>query len=136
MARMWWQIPLAVLGGILLAWLALVVVLLRVRPDANRLAESLRLLPDVLRLLSSLAKDRSLPRGVRLRLWAVAVYLAIPIDLIPDFIPAIGYADDAIIVAAVLRSVVRRAGADALERHWKGTAVGLAAVHRIAGLTT
>lgn len=57
-----------------------------------------------------------------------------PFDLIPDFIPVIGYADDAIIVAAVLRSVVRRAGADAVRRHWPGTQDGLAALWRAAGL--
>jgi uncharacterized membrane protein YkvA (DUF1232 family) len=62
------------------------------------------------------------------------VYLAIPIDIIPDFIPVIGYADDAIIVSAVLRSVVRRAGAEAIRRHWPGTDDGLLALQRIAGL--
>ena len=44
------------------------------------------------------------------------VYLAVPIDLIPDFIPVLGYADDAIVVILVLRSVVRRAGLDAVRR--------------------
>jgi uncharacterized membrane protein YkvA (DUF1232 family) len=62
------------------------------------------------------------------------VYLAVPIDIIPDFIPVIGYADDAIMVAAVLRSVVRRAGSDAVRRHWPGTRDGLAALWRVAGL--
>jgi uncharacterized membrane protein YkvA (DUF1232 family) len=52
-----------------------------------------------------------------LRLWLLLAYLALPIDLVPDFIPMLGYADDAIVVAIVLRSVVRRAGADALTRH-------------------
>jgi uncharacterized membrane protein YkvA (DUF1232 family) len=71
---------------------------------------------------------------VRVRLWLLFGYLAMPFDLIPDFIPVIGYADDAIIVAAVLRSVVRRAGADAVRRHWPGTQDGLAALWRAAGL--
>ena len=48
-------------------------------------------------------------------------YLAIPIDLIPEFVPVLGYADDAIIVTAVLRSVVRGADLDAIRAHWPGT---------------
>jgi hypothetical protein len=71
---------------------------------------------------------------VRGRLWLLFAYLALPFDLIPDFIPVIGYADDAIIVAAVLRSVVRRAGPDAVRRHWPGTPDGLAALWRAARL--
>jgi len=84
----------------------------------------------LLRLLRRLAGDRSLPRGVRVRLWLLLAYLAIPIDVIP----VLGYADDAIIVTAVLRSVVRRAGLEALHRHWPGTDDGLAAVIRLCGL--
>lgn len=57
-----------------------------------------------------------------------------PIDLVPDFIPVLGYADDAIIVAVVLRSVVRRAGIDAVRGHWPGSADGFAALCRITGL--
>jgi uncharacterized membrane protein YkvA (DUF1232 family) len=129
-----WQVLGAVLGGLLLLWVALVVVLLVARPDEMRLRDTMRLLPDVVRLLRRLAADASLPRGVRLRLWALLAYLAFPIDLVPDFIPVIGFADDAVIVALVLRSVTRRAGAAALERHWPGTADGLAAVRRLAGI--
>jgi uncharacterized membrane protein YkvA (DUF1232 family) len=78
----------------------------------------MRILPDTIRLLRRLATDRSIGVGVRVRLWLLFVYLAVPIDLIPDFVPVLGYADDAIIVAAVLRSVVRRAGPDAIRRNW------------------
>jgi uncharacterized membrane protein YkvA (DUF1232 family) len=104
------------------------------RPKGSLLAEALRLLPDVLRLLWRLADDRSLPRGVRIRLWLLLAYLAIPIDLVPDFVPVLGYADDAIIVTAVLRSVVRRAGLEPIRGHWPGTEDGLAAVLRLCGL--
>jgi uncharacterized membrane protein YkvA (DUF1232 family) len=51
---------------------------------------------------------------------------------VPDFLPVIGYADDVVVVAWTLRAVVRRAGADALERHWPGTPAGLAVVNRLA----
>ena len=57
-----------------------------------------------------------------------------PIDLIPDFVPVIGYADDAIIVAIGLRSVVRAAGPEVIAAHWPGTDTGLAVLHRLAGL--
>ncbi|HEX9354794.1 MAG TPA: DUF1232 domain-containing protein [Streptosporangiaceae bacterium] len=120
--------------ALVLAWVALAVVLVLVRPRGALLREALRLLPDVLRLIRRLAADPDLPRGVRIRLGALLVYLALPIDLIPDFIPVLGYADDAIIVTAVLRSVVRRAGAGAVRAHWPGTDDGFAALARLTGL--
>ncbi|SDU76540.1 Protein of unknown function [Jiangella alkaliphila] len=116
------------------AWLALVLVLVVVRPRGGLLREALRLVPDVLRLMRGLAADRSLPRGVRIRLGLLLAYLAVPVDLIPDFIPVLGYADDAIIVIAVLRGVVRRAGIDAVRDHWPGSQDGFAALTRLAGL--
>jgi uncharacterized membrane protein YkvA (DUF1232 family) len=64
------------------------------------------------------------------------IYLAIPIDLVPDFIPVIGYADDAAIVVLVLRSVTRASGPKALNRHWPGEAAGLRALTQLAGLPT
>jgi uncharacterized membrane protein YkvA (DUF1232 family) len=86
-------------------------------------------------LLRRLAADPQLPRGVRVCLLLVLVYLILPIDLVPDFIPVLGYAD-AIIVAAALRSVARRAGSDALDKHWPGTPEGLHAVRRLTGIPT
>ncbi|MGC7094965.1 YkvA family protein [Amycolatopsis lurida] len=130
----WWDLLLGVGAALLVTWLALVVVLVVVRPRGGLLAEALRLLPDVLRLLRRLAADRSLPRGVRVRLLLLLGYLALPIDLVPDFIPVLGYADDAIIVTATLRGVVRRAGLDAVRRHWPGTDDGFTALSRLCGL--
>jgi uncharacterized membrane protein YkvA (DUF1232 family) len=132
----WWQIPLAVAAGLVVLWLALLAVLWRTKPEQARLADGLRLLPDVIRLLRRLAADPTLPRGVRVRLALLMTYLLSPIDVIPDFIPVLGYADDAIIVALVLRSVARRAGTDALRRHWPGTPEGLEAVVRFVGFST
>lgn len=127
----WVRVLVAVAGGLLLLWVVLVLVLWRARPDESGAREALRLLPDVLRLVRRLAADRSLPRGVRIRLWALLVYLLSPIDLVPDFLPVIGYADDVVVVAWALRSVVRRAGMEALERHWPGTPAGLTVVTRL-----
>ncbi|WP_298803418.1 DUF1232 domain-containing protein [uncultured Pseudokineococcus sp.] len=125
----WWAWALVgAVAGLLLAWGALAAALWRARTDAVSLRGVLRLLPDVVRLVRRLAADPSLPRGVRVRLVLLLAYLASPVDLVPDVVPVLGWADDAIAVLLVLRSVVRRAGDDALARHWPGTPDGLAAL--------
>lgn len=124
-------ISLAVLYalGLLLLWRYA-----RAHPDTLELRDALRLLPDVLRLVRRVAADRGLPRGLRLRLGLLLVYLLIPVDLVPDVIPILGYADDLILIALVLRSVARRAGPAALQTHWPGSPEGLRLVRRLAGL--
>jgi uncharacterized membrane protein YkvA (DUF1232 family) len=125
---------LTVAIGLALIYLVLLGALLIVRPKGNLFGETLRLLPDLLRLLRRLAGDSDVPRAARVRLWLLLGYLAIPIDLVPDFVPVLGYADDAIIVSLVLRSVVRRAGAPLVRRHWPGTDDGLDALARLTGM--
>jgi uncharacterized membrane protein YkvA (DUF1232 family) len=120
--------------GLALTYLVLLGALLVARPKGNLLGEALRLLPDLVRLLRRLAGDAGVPRAARVRLWLLLGYLAIPIDLVPDFVPVLGYADDAIIVSLVLRLVVRQAGAPVVRRHWPGTVHGLAALGRLTGL--
>ncbi|MFQ6231063.1 YkvA family protein [Nocardia sp. NPDC002869] len=122
--------------AVLVVWLCLVVALAIVRPKGGLLREAMRILPDTVRLIRRLAGDRDLPRGVRVRLWLLLAYLAAPIDLIPDVIPVLGYADDAIIVTAVLRSVVRRAGLEPVRAQWPGTDDGFTALAHLTGLDT
>ncbi len=134
----WWQTALGVLAGLVLIYAVLLALLWRYarrHPDTVSMRDALRLLPDLVRLLRRLAADRTIPAGVRVRLVLLLVYLASPIDLVPDFLPVIGYADDAVVVALVLRSVVRRAGREALTRHWPGTPQGLTLIEQLAGLT-
>ncbi|MEO7349566.1 MAG: DUF1232 domain-containing protein [Terrimesophilobacter sp.] len=133
----WLQVVLGVLGGVLLAWLLLVLVLWREQrkhPGRTSLVDLLRLAPDVVRLLKRLATDRAVPVGVRIWLGVLMVYLLSPIDLIPDFIPVLGYLDDALVVVIALRFATKHAGIDAVTKHWPGTPSGLAAVLRLAGL--
>ena len=127
------EIVLSLAAGLALTWLALVFALLVANPGPGLLGEVITLLPDVIRLLKRLATDRTLPRSVRVRLGLMFAYLAFPLDLIPDVVPVLGYADDAIVVAAVLRSVVRSVGLSPLQRHWPGTPGGLDAVVRLTG---
>ena len=131
------RVVLGVLAGLLLLYAALLVVLwrtVRSQPDAQVLRTAVRLLPDLVRLLRGLAADPAVPRGVRVRLLLLLGYLLMPLDLVPDFVPVLGYADDAVVVALALRAVVRHAGTAALERHWKGTPEGLLVVRRLARL--
>jgi uncharacterized membrane protein YkvA (DUF1232 family) len=128
------RVAIGVAGALLLAWLVLLGYLLAHRPDEGTARQALRVLPDTLRLVKRLATDRALPRGVRTRLWLLLGYLVFPLDLVPDFVPVIGYADDVVIVGAVLRSVIRRAGPDAVRLHWPGTDEGLATLWRATGL--
>jgi uncharacterized membrane protein YkvA (DUF1232 family) len=130
----WWQSALSAVAGLVLVWILMVVALLvaaRRSPDRVTLKEVLRLVPDVVRLVRRLAVDPALPRSVRWRLWLLFGYLLMPIDLVPDFVPVIGWADDAVVIALVLRSVARAAGPGVIERHWPGTPEGLAAVLRL-----
>jgi uncharacterized membrane protein YkvA (DUF1232 family) len=133
---MWWHTAVAILAGLLLLYATVVLLLWRYarrHPDTVTMRDALRLLPDLLRLIRRLAADPAVPTGVRVQLGLVTVYLASPIDLVPDFIPVLGYADDAIIIALVLRSVTKSAGPDALRRHWPGTPDGLQLIQRLAG---
>ena len=128
---------IAIGAGLVLVWLVVVLAFYLAGRRAERgttLREALRLLPDVVRLIHRLAADSTLPRGIRWRLGLLLGYLAFPFDLVPDFIPVAGYADDVLLVAWVLRSVVRTAGPEALERHWPGSPDGLGVVRRLVGV--
>ena len=128
------DLALSVVAGLVLIWLAFAVVLFVTRPEATTMVAAARIVPDTVRLVRRLAADRSVARGVRFRLWFLLGYLVFPIDLIPDVVPVIGFADDALVTSLVLRSVVRRAGAGAVRAHWPGTPDGLDALGRLCRL--
>lgn len=120
--------------AVVLAWAVFLAALAVWRPKGIDLREAARLVPDIVRLVRALAADRTLPPGVRRRVVFLLAYLAMPFDPVPDFIPVLGYADDVVVAAVVLRGVVRVAGAAAIEARWQGTDAGLAVVRRLAGL--
>jgi uncharacterized membrane protein YkvA (DUF1232 family) len=82
----------------------------------------------------ALLRDDALPRGARIRLWFLFGYLVSPVDLIPDFIPVIGYADDVIVTAILLRGTIRTIGVDALDAAWSGSEENLALVRQLCGV--
>ena len=111
--------------GAFVGWL----VLLGRREDARALAG---FVPDCVVLFRRLLGDRRVPRRTKLLLLALVAYLATPIDLVPDFIPIAGQLDDAIIVAFVLRVIMRSGGRELVRQHWPGPAVSLGALVRVA----
>ena len=125
------QLAVSVLAGLVVVWVAFALVLLVTKPSSAAVVTTARIVPDTVRLVRRLAADRRAARGVRVRLWLLLGYLVSPIDIIPDFVPVIGFADDALVTSLVLRSVVRRAGPDAVRAHWPGTADGLDALARL-----
>lgn len=126
----WWEWFLVGIGVVVVAYTAFVVtlVLLGRRGDARALAT---FIPDCIVLVTRLARDPRVPRVRKLLLLSLVGYLALPFDLVPDFIPVAGQLDDAIIVALVLRSLVRSGGEDLIGELWPGPEQSLALVLRL-----
>jgi uncharacterized membrane protein YkvA (DUF1232 family) len=79
------------------------------------------------------SRTNAFPGARKLVLAALVPYLAMPFDLVPDSIPIAGYLDDALIVAFVLRQVLRGRGPELIEDHWPGPRRSLALVLQLAG---
>lgn len=132
---MWWETAALVAASLVIVWLVFLIVLLVARPDQG-LRDGVRVLPDTLRLIRRLAADRTVPRSARLPLWFLIGYLALPFDLVPDFLPVVGYADDLIITSLVLRHLIHRAGPEKVREHWPGSPEGLSTLGRILRIDT
>jgi Uncharacterized conserved protein len=129
--RFW---TLTLLGGLALAWIVAVAWLFFSgrRTQARALA---RLIPDCVVLIGRLLRDPRVPRRRKLLLALAAGYLALPFDLVPDFIPVVGQLDDAIVVALVLRSLLRGGNQQLLREHWPGPESSLELLLRLIGRT-
>src|SRR5439155_23323312 len=122
-----WQWLGVALGATIALWSLLVVALLALgrRRDARDVA---RFIPDCIVLFKRLLQDPRVPRRAKLAVALLIPYLAMPFDLVPDFIPIAGQLDDAILVAAVLAYLTRRAGRELVEELCPGSKRGLQVV--------
>src|SRR4051794_5499151 len=125
-----WLLP--AVAAVLAAYAIFVAILVAAgrREDARVVA---RFLPDCVVLVRRLLGDPAVPRASKLLLGGLVVYLASPIDLVPDFVPIAGQLDDALVVVVVLRAVFRRSGAPKLREHWPGPERSLAVLLRLTG---
>jgi uncharacterized membrane protein YkvA (DUF1232 family) len=127
----WWNwllLSAAIVVGIYAAFIGGLVVAGR-QQDARALAG---FIPDCLILFRRLLSDERVPRRRKILIGVLIGYLAMPFDLVPDFIPVVGQLDDAIMVALVLRAVLRSSGPDLLREHWPGPATSLNVLLRLA----
>jgi uncharacterized membrane protein YkvA (DUF1232 family) len=120
------------LGGTLALWtlLILLLVLFGRSGDARAVA---RFIPECIVLLKRLLGDPRVPKRAKVAVALLIPYLALPFDLVPDFIPVAGQLDDAILVAATIAYIARRAGREVIEELWPGSDRGLRAILALAG---
>jgi uncharacterized membrane protein YkvA (DUF1232 family) len=126
-----WGLLMIAVGLYLVAVAALIAA--GRREDARALAG---FIPDCIVLVSRLARDRRISKPRRAALLIVLGYLALPIDLVPDFLPGIGQLDDAVILGLALRLVVHAGGTGIVREAWPGPEASLMLVLRAAGLET
>ena len=123
---------LLIAAGVLLAVWVLAVVAFRVVGRKTIARELVTFLPNLIRLFRGLLGDARVPRSSKALLAVAAVWLASPIDLIPEFLPGVGALDDAVIAVLVLRHLVKRAGPEVVRDHWRGDPRSLSLLLRLS----
>jgi uncharacterized membrane protein YkvA (DUF1232 family) len=124
---------LLIAGAVLVAVWVLAVAALFLFGRKTTARELVSLLPNLIRLFRGLLGDERVPRSSKALLVLAGLWLASPIDLIPEFLPGIGALDDAVIAALVLRHLVKRAGPEVVRSHWQGDPRSLGVLLRLAG---
>ncbi len=119
----------------------------RVRPDEvlppdgrslqgrKLIADAVFMMPNIVKLVGRLLKDPRVPRRAKITLGLAAAYVASPIDLIPEIVPIIGWADDVLILMFALDSLIERAGEEVVLEHWDGPGDLLSLVRDVVGLS-
>ena len=83
-------------------------------------SDAVYLLPNLIKLLGRLVKDPRVPRRSKVVIGAALAYLVSPVDLIPEFVPVIGFADDVLLVSYAINHLITVAGEDVVLEHWDG----------------
>lgn len=92
------------------------------------------MLPNLIKLVGRLLKDPRVPRRSKVALGLAAAYVASPIDLVPEFIPVVGWADDVLVILFAIDSLIERSGPDVVAEHWDGPGDLLAMIRDVTGV--
>jgi uncharacterized membrane protein YkvA (DUF1232 family) len=125
----WLLLTVGVLAAVYAALVAVLVVGSR-QWDVRMIA---RVVPYCAVLFKRLLADPRVPSRWKFASAFALVYLAMPFDLVPDFIPIAGQLDDSVLVALVLRGLLRSAGPRLVREHWPGPRGLLVPLERLAG---
>ena len=90
------------------------------RKMRKKMRELLMFIPNLLGLLIGLLRDERVSQADKAILAGVIMYVIIPLDIIPDFIPFIGQVDDAYLLAISILRLLNRADRNVVMDHWKG----------------
>jgi uncharacterized membrane protein YkvA (DUF1232 family) len=119
----------------------------RIRPDEvlppegrslqsrQLVTDAMMMMPNIIKLIGRLIRDPRVPRRAKISLGLALAYVISPIDIIPEVIPVVGWADDVIIVMFAIDSLIDRAGSEVVEEHWDGPGDLLSLVRDVVGLS-
>jgi len=126
-----WQLLLIAVAAVVFAYAVCLLALVRSSRHSDAAAFA-RFVPDCLVLFKRLLGDPRVPWPRKAALGATIAYLAMPFDLVPDFIPVAGQLDDALVVAFALRGLLRGAGEPVVREHWPGPQQSLRVICQLA----
>jgi len=101
------------------------------RSRQDLVIEAAMLLPNIVKLLNRLLRDRRVPMRRKAFIGAVLFYVISPVDLIPDFVIGIGRLDDLVLVSLAIDHLMSGAGEDIVRSHWDGSEDGLDLVRSV-----
>ena len=130
MSAVQWLLVLALASAVIYGIFVGVLALAGRNSEARALAG---FIPDCIVLFRRLLADERMPRRYRAVVIALLGYLALPFDVVPDFIPVAGQLDDAVVVALALRAILRGGGPEMIEEHWPGPRSSLDLILKLAG---
>ncbi|HEX9848838.1 MAG TPA: YkvA family protein [Acidimicrobiia bacterium] len=97
--------------------------------------DAVMMMPNIVKLVGRLLRDPRVPRRAKITLGLAAAYVASPIDLIPEVIPVVGWADDVVLMMFALDSLIERAGPEVVAEHWDGPGDLLSLVRDVVALS-